>query len=72
MVTRDQLVLKLSARRAAEITAAGLGAPFDAGKGRLMKEWVALGRDASDEDWRSLADEARAFVAGTGLPGGRP
>lgn len=70
MVARDRLVLKLSAPRVAEIIAAGIGVSFDSGKGGLMKEWVALGAEASDEDWRSLADEARLFVAGTGRPVG--
>jgi len=61
MVTRGNLVLKLPARRVAELVAARHGSAFDAGKGRWMKEWVALAPD--NRRWRSLAEEARTFVA---------
>src|SRR6266849_6745169 len=61
MVTRGDLVLKLPARRVAELVAARHGSAFDAGKGRRMKEWVALAPD--NRRWRSLAEEARTFVA---------
>jgi hypothetical protein len=47
--------------RVVELVATGAGRPFDAGKGRPMKEWVALG-DADDATWLSLAEEALAFV----------
>jgi TfoX/Sxy family transcriptional regulator of competence genes len=61
MVKGRELVLKLPARRVAELVASRDGRPFDAGKGRPMKEWVALPPDSSR--WRTLAEEARAFVA---------
>jgi TfoX/Sxy family transcriptional regulator of competence genes len=61
MVTRGRLVLKLPASRVAELVAAGDGTPFDAGKGRPMKEWVVL--SSGNRTWQSLAEEARAFVA---------
>jgi TfoX/Sxy family transcriptional regulator of competence genes len=61
MVTRGQLVLKLPAARVAELVATGEGTAFDAGKGRPMKEWIAL--DTGNRRWKSLAEEARAFVA---------
>jgi hypothetical protein len=61
MVSAGRLVLKLPARRVAELLDAGEGLPFDAGKGRPMKEWVALD-DGAGVPYASLAREALAFV----------
>ncbi|MBA2381883.1 MAG: hypothetical protein H0V73_07210 [Chloroflexi bacterium] len=61
MVSGGRLVLKLPASRVSELLAAGGGLPFDAGKGRPLREWVALA-DADDATWRSLAREAATFV----------
>jgi TfoX/Sxy family transcriptional regulator of competence genes len=63
MVREDHLILKLPRERVTELLASGEGAPFDAGKGRPMKEWVMVS-PTSDAQWLSLAKEARAFVAG--------
>jgi hypothetical protein len=58
----DELVLKLPSQRVAELIAGGDGRPFDAGKGRPMREWVVLGLPAEPR-WLQLAQEAWAFVA---------
>jgi hypothetical protein len=41
----------------------GRGTHFDAGRGRVMKEWLAVPPGAS-RSWPKLADEARRFVGG--------
>jgi hypothetical protein len=41
-VRRGELVVKLSQPRVTELVTSGNGWPFDAGKGRVMKEWVVL------------------------------
>ena len=64
MARRGDLVLKLPSTRVAELLTAGVGAPFDAGKGRPMKEWVIVPEHAQGE-WPELAEEALAFVATT-------
>jgi hypothetical protein len=62
MLQADRLVIKLPATRVAELIADGDGEPFDAGKGRPMKEWVAIPVAADDALWLELAEEAFAFV----------
>jgi len=54
------LVVKLSARRVAEIIAAGDGTPYSTGNGKVMKEWVAIPA-ACVSTWAALADEALAW-----------
>lgn len=63
MLVRGELVVKLPAGRVQELVASGEGAPFDAGKGTPMREWVRL-RPADDEACTAYAREAHAFVAG--------
>jgi hypothetical protein len=56
-----ELVVKLPAGRCAGLVAGGAAVPFDAGRGRPMREWVVFGfRDAAD--WQASAREALAFV----------
>jgi TfoX/Sxy family transcriptional regulator of competence genes len=60
MLVRGSLVLKLPKARVEALIASGQGGPFDAGKGKPMKEWVTV--LASERTWLALAHEARAFV----------
>ena len=67
MVSRDRFVVKLPLERVAALLEGGDGQPFDAGKGRPMKEWVVL-TDRISRQWLKLAREAKAFVAGKTHP----
>lgn len=59
--SRGEFVVKLPRQRVDELVAAGEGAHFDAGKGRPMKEWLAL-REGSRLDRVALAADAMEFV----------
>ena len=63
MLVKDRLVVKLDRRRVDALVAADQGERFDPGHGRLMKEWLSVAEQASDEAWLELADEAETFVA---------
>jgi hypothetical protein len=58
----EALTVKLPAHRVEELVAAGGALPFDAGKGRPMREWVTLAPGRASE-WADLAEEALRFVA---------
>lgn len=60
--SKRQFVVKLPKKRVDELVQAGEGTNFDAGKGRPMKEWLALSEE-STQDWADLAAEAMSFVA---------
>jgi len=62
MLTAGHLVVKLSRDRVASLLASGDGTAFDAGKGKPMKEWVALA-GGGDDVWLARAREAREFVS---------
>jgi YjbR len=60
MLVKDRVVVKVPKARVDELTAAGRGAPFEPGHGRVMKEWIAVRE--GDADWLALAKEAYRFV----------
>ncbi len=57
-----RFVLKLPKGRVDTLVALGAGQNFEAGKGRPMKEWIAM--DPGSESWTDLAREALRFVRG--------
>jgi hypothetical protein len=62
MLTGGRLVVKLPRDRVDALIKIGVGEPFDAGKGRPMKEWLTVtGEDG--ETWLGLTQEALDFVA---------
>jgi TfoX/Sxy family transcriptional regulator of competence genes len=63
MLTGGRLVVKLPRHRVDALIGSGIGAPFDAGKGRPMKDWLTV-TDDDDETWVTLAREAMDFVRG--------
>jgi hypothetical protein len=69
-----ELVVKLPAARVQELITNGDGQPFDAGKGRPMREWVGL-RPPDEVACAAYVTEARDFVsgleAGNGIEGRR-
>ena len=54
------MVVKLPRTRVTELIESGAGEPFDAGKGKPMKEWVGLLGD--EGTCRQLVAEALSFV----------
>ena len=60
MLVRGELVVKLPRGSVDDLVSAGKGVPFDAGKGRPMKEWLVV--RAPERAWLALAREAHAFV----------
>lgn len=61
MVSHGRLTVKLPRDRVAELIESRTGLPFDAGKGRPMKEWVSVA-EVDPKCWLELAREACAFV----------
>jgi hypothetical protein len=61
MIVRDALVVKLPKERVDELVDSAVASPFDAGKGRPMKEWASVPADHRRR-WQHLADEAFDFV----------
>lgn len=63
MLNDGRLVVKLPAARCNELVEAGAGTLFDGGKGRPMREWLAVDR-VDLASWTTLCTEALAFVRG--------
>ena len=63
MLVKDRLVVKLPSARVTELVEDGVGERFDPGHGRIQKEWLSVSGSDPDQ-WRALATEAEAFVAG--------
>jgi TfoX/Sxy family transcriptional regulator of competence genes len=61
MIAGGRLVVKLPHDRVTALIGSGAGAPFDAGKGRAMKEWLTVTAD-DEGSWLALAREALDFV----------
>ena len=60
-----QLVVKIGAPRVQELLKAKTGKSFDpSGRGRPMKEWIAIKEPATQakKKWLALAEEAQTFV----------
>jgi hypothetical protein len=57
-----KFVLKLPNEQVSALVAAGDGAPFEPGHGRVMKGWVAMDPGIRDK-WLKFAKKSRAYVA---------
>lgn len=61
MLTPDGLVVKLPARRCAELVAAQMGKPSDRGQHHQLKGWVVV-NDTTQPSWPELVPEALTYV----------
>jgi hypothetical protein len=61
MIAGGRLVVKLPRDRVETLISTGVGMPFDAGKGRAMKEWLTVTAD-DEQSWLAMAREALEFV----------
>ena len=67
MLVQGRVVLKLPRDRVEALIASGDGAPFDNGRGRPMREWVALTGDPAGD--AGLLEEALRFARARGQSG---
>ena len=61
MSSEEGVALKLPGDRVSSLIASGDGLPFDAGKGKPLREWVVVPWEG-DQDVTALTEEALAFV----------
>ncbi|MFW9821773.1 MAG: hypothetical protein ACFFE4_02495 [Candidatus Thorarchaeota archaeon] len=61
MYQKGNYVVKLPKERVLDLISSGEGVPYDAGTGRIMKEWVIISKDHSDK-WIDYAKEAKKFA----------
>ena len=60
LLVDDRLVVKVPAKQASALVAAGEAEAFRSGGGRTMREWVSVAPDR--EAWRRLMADAIAYV----------
>jgi hypothetical protein len=60
MTPAEKFVVKLPKVRVDALVAEGMGARFEPGPGRVMKEWLVV--ESATADWVELAKEAHKFV----------
>jgi hypothetical protein len=61
MLNKGRFVAKLPAERVAALIESGEGLPFDAGRGKPLKEWLIIA--ATDlKSWIKFGEEAKAFA----------
>ncbi|WP_156157915.1 hypothetical protein [Gordoniibacillus kamchatkensis] len=68
-LAKGRIIVKLPKQRVDMLVSAGRGEHCEMGRGRRMKEWVAVG-PGFQEDWPALVLEAKQFV--TALTKDRP
>ena len=61
MLSKGNFVVKLPKERVTELISSGKGLPYDPGNGKIMKEWVIIPIEESD-NWLDYASEAKAFA----------
>ncbi|HET7539369.1 MAG TPA: hypothetical protein VFK05_05835 [Polyangiaceae bacterium] len=61
--SKGEFVAKLPRARVDELVSVGKGKRFESGKGRAMKEWLAVDKVRRSPSWLELAREAHRFVS---------
>jgi hypothetical protein len=61
MFNKGRYIVKLPKERVTELINTEKGLPYDPGNGKIMKEWVII-PDEKSEEWADLAAEAKKFA----------